>query len=437
MKSKTAAFPRTAVVMNMFYTGLGVARSLGEENISVIGLTAQRLVFGNFTRYAKVLLCPDSRSEPEALLAFLLNLSEGLDAPAIIFPTRDDDLVFLDCFREKLTHHFIPVLPESSVLKACLNKWDTHLCAQRAGVPAPRSWLIEGESDLERIDHGLPYPCVLKPLAAHHWRQRDNWELVGGRKAICISSNEELRAEYASIARADKRALLQEMVPGGDESLVVTACYLDKQSNWVAGFNIRKLVQVPEGFGTGCIVQAAVCPELMERTDRLLRTMRFTGIAEVEYKWDPAKREYLLIEINPRPWDQHRLGKSCGVDLVHIAYREHAGLAMPAARLRKSERKWIAEDTFITTVLRLLWRRDSKFNFLFRHARGKRMYAIWSANDPLPSMAHITLRFVPMLLSSVAQFIWSARKRRTRSKTLAEKKSALYESQLEEGKSHG
>jgi predicted ATP-grasp superfamily ATP-dependent carboligase len=272
-------------------------------------------------------------------------------------------------------------------------------------------------------------------LAAHHWRQRDNWELVGGRKAICISSNEELRAEYASIARADKRALLQEMVPGGDESLVVAACYLDRHSNRVAGFNIRKLVQVPEGFGTGCIVQATACPELMERTERLLRAMRFTGIAEVEYKWDAAKREYLLIEINPRPWDQHRLGKPCGVDLVHIAYREHAGLAIPAIRLRKSERKWIAEDTFITTALRLLWRRDSRLASLFRHARGKRMYAIWSANDPLPFMAHIALRFIPMLLSSVAQFIWSARERRTRSKRLLEK-SALYESQLEEGKSH-
>jgi len=30
-----------AVVMNMFYTGLGIARSLGEQGIPVIGLTAQ------------------------------------------------------------------------------------------------------------------------------------------------------------------------------------------------------------------------------------------------------------------------------------------------------------------------------------------------------------------------------------------------------------
>ena len=32
-----------AIVMNMFYTGLGIARSLGERGISVIGITAERM----------------------------------------------------------------------------------------------------------------------------------------------------------------------------------------------------------------------------------------------------------------------------------------------------------------------------------------------------------------------------------------------------------
>ena len=30
-----------AVVLNMFYTGLGIARSLGEQGIPVIGLSAE------------------------------------------------------------------------------------------------------------------------------------------------------------------------------------------------------------------------------------------------------------------------------------------------------------------------------------------------------------------------------------------------------------
>jgi hypothetical protein len=44
--------PPPAIVMNMFYTGLGIARSLGERGVPVVGLTARRGAYGNWTRYA-------------------------------------------------------------------------------------------------------------------------------------------------------------------------------------------------------------------------------------------------------------------------------------------------------------------------------------------------------------------------------------------------
>src|SRR5207237_1328012 len=141
---------------------------------------------------------------------------------------------------------------------------------------------IEGEDGLPRVLAEASYPCVLKPVAAHEWRKQRNWEMVGGRKAIPISSPEELAAEYAAVARANPRALVQEMIPGDDRALVIAACYMDRQSNWVAGFNTQKLVQAPEGFGTGCIVQAVERPEVFEPARRLLEHLRFTGIAEVE-----------------------------------------------------------------------------------------------------------------------------------------------------------
>jgi len=404
--------------MNMFYTGIGIARSLGEQGIPVIGLTAQHGIYGNFTRYARTVFCPDSRNEPQALLPYLLKLGEELGGHSLIFPTRDDDLVFLDRFRQELERHFVVVVPESSALKACLNKWETFVWAQQTGVLTPRCWLIEEEQDLQRILPDLSYPCVLKPVSAHFWRKASNWEKVGGRKAIGVLSREELLAEYAAIERADQRALVQEMVPGGDDSLVIVACYMDRESKWVAGFNTQKLVQVPEIFGTGCIVQTVNRSELFERTARLLKNMRFNGIAEVEYKWDAEKKEFLLIEINPRPWDQHRLGNACGIDLIYLAYCEHAGLPLPIVSSQVSTHKWIAEDTFVLTALRLLWRRDPRLVSLFRLARGKRIYAIWSRRDPLPFVAYLMTRFIPELISAGVRAVWSAFKTRTLGKTI-------------------
>jgi D-aspartate ligase len=399
-----------AIVMNVFYTGLGIARSLGERGIPVIGLSSAKGIYGNFTRYAKVTTCPDSREQPEALLGYLLEKREEL-AGGIIFPTRDDDLVFLDRFREQLIPHFELVLPESAVLHACLNKWETYQWALEAGVPAPKCWIAEQKQDIERILADVTFPCVLKPLASHHWHRGGNWGKVGGRKAISVSSRQELLTEYAIVAEADRRVLIQEMVPGGDECLVIAACYLNRQSEFVAGFNTRKLAQSPEIFGTGIIVQTADVPELFPPTVNLLKKMRFHGIAEVEYKWDARRKEYRLIEINPRPWDQHILGKVCGTDLVHLAYCEHAGIPMPVLQKQVGVKNWIAEDAFLTAVFQSLWKRDNRARRLLRLSRGKRIYAIWSSKDPLPFWGYMLMRFLPLLLQNVTWVLWSVIKR--------------------------
>jgi predicted ATP-grasp superfamily ATP-dependent carboligase len=423
--------------MNMYYTGLGIARSLGEHGVPVIGLTAQHRVYGNFTRYAKTVLCPDSRNQPEQLLAYLLEMGKKMGNRGVIFPTRDDDVLFLDRYRRELDTYFILMVPESSALKCCLDKWETYLCAQRAGVATPRCWLIEAEQDLLRVVPELTYPCVLKPVSAHDWRKGANWDIVGHRKAIAILSLKQLLSEYTAIARADQRVLLQEMIPGGDNGLAIAACYLDRESNWVAGFNTQKLLQVPEGFGTGCIVQAAECPELFEPALRLLQNLHFTGIAEVEFKWNAAKSEYQLIEINPRPWDQHRLGKSCGTDLVFLAYCEYAGLSRPPVGTHSSADKWIAEDAFVEIALRLLWKRDVKLRALFRLARGNRIYAIWSARDPLPLVVYWITRFIPRLIATAIRQLWSTLEGGWATETVAQKKGPRYERHLGKEKSQG
>jgi predicted ATP-grasp superfamily ATP-dependent carboligase len=428
---------RHAIVMNLFYTGLGIARSLGERGVPVIGLTSRRGVYGNFTRYAKAVISPDSREEPEKLLAFLLKLARQFGRPAVIFPTRDDDLVFLDRFRTELQPYFSIVAPDHAALNICLSKMETYRTAERAGVASPRCWIIEEREHLKRALQELTYPCVLKPLSSHHWRQRGNWRLVGARKAIGIGSEQELLAEYDAISRADKRAVIQEMVPGGDECLVIVGCYLDRKGRWVAGFNTQKLAQVPEGFGTGCIVQSVECPELFAPTARLLESIGFQGIAEVEYKWDATAGAYKLIEINPRSWDQHRLGNASGIDLICLAYNDHAGLPVEAARRpAPGQHKWIAEDTFVTTALTLLWRRDPRLRLLLQKARGKRIYAIWSARDPLPLVVYAIAGLIPQLFAAGFRTAWSALKKGIRRHTSA-KEGLVYENRLEKNKSIG
>jgi predicted ATP-grasp superfamily ATP-dependent carboligase len=370
--------------MNLYYTGLGIARSLGQHGVRVIGLTTDARTYGAFSRYVEVVKAADSRSEPAKLLGEIVELGRRLDRRAILFPTRDHDLVFIDRYRRELEPYFIPLVPSHAALEQCLDKWETYQVASRLDVPTPRSWLIRTAAELRAAARDVQYPCVLKPVAAHHWRSDNNWQLVGGRKAISITSAEDLLREYELVAAAHPDALLQEQVPGPDDRLAILACYVDGASNIVAGFNAQKLVQTPPTFGTGCILQSTERPELAEPTARLLKAIGFTGVAEVEYKWDSRTNQYSLIEINPRPWDQHRLGAACGVDLMHIAYCDLAGLPAPAVHAGFVHRKWVAEDSLVLQLVRLVWRREGGVRDLLHQARGTREYAIWSIRDPLP-----------------------------------------------------
>ncbi len=397
-----------AVVMNVFYTGLGIARSLGERGVPVLGLTSQRSAYGCYTRYAQSVFCPDSRAEPDRLVEFLIDMGSTLDSRAVLFPTRDDDLILLDRSRKELDPYFSLVVPPSSALDICLNKWETFEAARRAAVPTPNTWVLEGWSDVERRCAEVSYPCVLKPVSAHAWRRGENWSLVGERKAIPIASAQELLAEYRTIARANSAVLLQELIPGPDDSLVIAACYVNRESHWVAGFNTRKILQVPSGFGTGCIVQSALCPELSAPTRRLLESMEYQGIAEVEYKWDSAAQEYKLIEINPRPWDQHRLGNAAGVDLIYLAYCDHAGLPPPKLGVPRTGHKWIADDTFVRMLVHSARTGKPGIPALLHLARGRRIYGIWSAKDPLPSVTFWLTIFVPEIAGSLWRRVRSA-----------------------------
>lgn len=434
-----------AIVLNMYYTGLGIARSLGEHGIPVIGLSAERSLYGNLTRYAKVRISPNSRTDPEELFRFLMELGQG-DAgrKMIIFPTRDDDIVLLDRYREELERRFLLAIPSSSAIRACLDKWETHRWAKTVGISTPKTWVINRAEDLAVVLEQVTYPCVLKPIASYDWHRGQNWALVGGRKAIGVSSREEFLQEFQLVSIAEKRVLVQELIQGNDNQLFVVGCFCNGESEITTRFTARKLLQIPEGFGTGCIVQTTECPELLPLAQRLLRAIRFTGIAELEFKRDSSDGSYKLIEINARPWDQHRLSHACGADVIYAAYRHYAGLtpapveACAAATIQPHlQRKWIAEDAFAMAVLQGLWKRDASVRRLLRVCRGKRILAIWSAADPLPS-AVWAIAFSGRLATSAGVHLirwfgrtWNSLSRSKRSASLETKN---YEFQDSKGK---
>src|SRR5262249_49325622 len=197
------------IVLNLFHSGLAIARQLSASGMRTVGLSADSSIYGNFTRCCEVRQAPSSQEEPEQLANFLAKAAPQLRG-AVIFPTRDADVLFLDRFRPALEPLYLLAIPSRKVLHQILNKDALADVARAAGVAVPRTEMASSHDELQVKAKIVGYPCVVKPVRSVDWRTRQNWKQVGGTKAYMATNSAELERVYECVSRAHREVLLQE-----------------------------------------------------------------------------------------------------------------------------------------------------------------------------------------------------------------------------------
>ncbi len=391
--------PPPVIILNMFYSGLGIARDMAGKGVRVVGLSSDRKIYGNFTRLCEVRWAPNSQEEPGDLAAMLLKLSSELGG-AVIFPTRDADVLLLDRFRDVLSPHYRLAIPPSDCLLRVMNKHALAVAALGAGIPVPRTALVFSRADLDRVESEVGFPCVLKPVVAADWRGTENWEKVGARKAIRVNDRDELKREYEVLSEIDGEVLVQQWISGSSDEIVILGGHVRKGGELLDYFTARKLVQSPDDCGTGCLVASEPILEIIELSKRLCRALEYQGMAEIEYKYDRESREFRLIEINTRHWDWHRLGSASGINLSWTAYCDWTGHSLDSQAKPVARAKWIAEDALLIYMLRGLYRRRLRVADVWKKLSGRRVYGISDWNDPWPGFRYGLREFLPNLAKS-------------------------------------
>lgn len=394
-------------VMNPYYSGLGIARSLRGKGMAIYALSAERDAPGMRSRYFDgAYLVPDGRDAPSRLCERLLELARLHGARPVLFPTRDFDILFLHQHRDALNAAYALPQPQGSAVMRLMDKHELAAIASRCGIPAPATLVCRSAGELERRMQELPFPFVLKPRFAYQWRRKGLWQQVG-MKAFILSSAAEARACYARLAPLEPEVLLQRYIPGEDCDIVVCCCYAGAGGSLLGHFTGRKLRQNPPLIGTGSIVEAADVAPIVQLSSELLQAFGYRGLAEIEFKYERTSGRHFLIEVNPRHWDQHELGNLVGVNLTWIAYQDLVGRApepcAPAYR-RGRKYKWVAERELLASVAQTFLRE-------FRHTRvtrgwlrgslaavqsamaglgaalgGEKVFGVFRLSDPVPGL---------------------------------------------------
>ena len=373
-------------ILNMHFTGLGIARNLAGLNIPVYGLSHRREFPGNYSRYCKFQLCPDSSKEPEKLLQFLIDFAKEIQLKSIIFPTRDHDVVFLDKFRSYLEEYFILPLPDSHILDQVLNKDKLRESASSIGLITPKSLQIKNLNDYLKERNNIPIPCVIKPQYSHLWRMDKIWEIAGEQKVAKFDDLSGLDDFYKRLSDSDGRVIIQEFIPGPEENLVMFCSFSDKEGNVINYFTGRKLLQYPSLYGTGIVVEGRLIPDIVDFSKRLIKKLTYYGICEIEYKRHSESGEYYLIEINARHWDQHILGTHMGVNLTKSFYNQIINGKVENETQVGVPLTWISEGDFIRIFFSNLIKKKYSSRYLISLIRGKKIFSIWSRDDIRPAI---------------------------------------------------
>jgi predicted ATP-grasp superfamily ATP-dependent carboligase len=370
-----------AIVLGGNFVGLGIVRSLGVHGIPIWVFDADRSKsIAQFSRYTKRFI---ETKEPIAEVLLREGRKHQLNG-WVVFAVSDEYVEAVSANRQLLSSIYRVTTPSTEITKFALDKRLTYGRADELKIETP--WTSFGRSVTELESAGVPYPVILKPAVNHHFFPLTNV------KAFAVSDSQELRQGFAQMRRYIPldEILVQERIPGGGENQF-SFCAVCKDGRVYASLVAQRRRQYPLEFGNAStFVETASQPIVEAAGRRFLESIGFDGMAEVEFKFDPRDGEYKILDVNPRPWGWHTLGKAAGVDFSYLLCQQAIGKPVESVGARHKA-AWIREITDVVAIAKSPHRLAELTRLLKAMVSGRFTSATFSFLDPVPFFAEFAL----------------------------------------------
>lgn len=369
------------VVMGLHVNGVGVVHTVARAGVAVVGIDARPRQPGFRSRLARPLACPDPEKQPGELLAFLQELAARLPGRWVLLPTSDEFAEFIAREQAALAAHFAFATLPLETLALVSHKWRFHGVVERLGIAAPATLCPRSTAELEAVAGTLAYPCIVKPVLTSMWKG------TGRGKAVVAATPAELLAQHARLSAGPGDLLVQELIPGGDGDVYFYFAYYDRAARPRSEFTARKIRQYPPRFGTTCLAESRWEPAIAETSRRLLTSLAYRGLVDVEFKRDPRDGRFKIIEVNPRIGLQHQLAAAAGANLPLALWHDLTGVPAPAPAPPRDGVKWTILDRDVESAAYYLRRGDLTPAAWRDSLRGVRVVAALDWRDPRPFLS--------------------------------------------------
>ncbi|MDB2274476.1 carboxylate--amine ligase [Halorubrum ezzemoulense] len=410
----TAEFDRPpALVSNAHITGLGVARALDAHDVPVIAL--DRAGDGADTEAETVahdgLAPPSGAVDYAGAVTYPLDDLDGFreDVEAIVDAAGTEAVAF-GCMDEWALS-YAEADPDgvrlpfagSETLDDVLNKSELYATCEELGVPYPETYRLEAtaasgtreaDATVDEAAAALGFPLVVKP------ELKRDFEEAFGTNVIEVADREEFADVVAAAADEGIAVMAQKRVDiaaGRDHSL---ASYVPPSGSDDALAVVgNAAVRYPRNFGTSCLVETANEPAIREHALAVLDDAGYHGISEAEFVYDAEREEFLLLDVNTRPWKWIGMPVAAGANLPMAAYAavtdatyESSGIEpMRWVYLRDYLSLLAGDDAFWDQLSAADWRRLVSGAF---EREGDLTAGVYRPSDPDPAAKLLETEFV-------------------------------------------
>lgn len=369
------------IVIGGHVQGLGISRIFGKNNIPVLLLDSTIINLTRHSKYCQRFI----KYENGKLLNELLSLARNKDFYNwLLMPTNDREVEILSKNKHVLSKYFKVSTVDLDILQYFFNKRLTYKLASDLNIGIPKTWMSNSWKEIEGLD--ITYPCIIKPAIMHTFYSKTR------RKVFVCNNKSELKNNYdrALVLIPKEEIIIQDIIPGNSEHQY-SICFMFDGEKPLVTLSARRARQHPPDFGNATTYAETVeIPELVAYAKKILKKVNYSGVCEVEFKFDIRDNTYKFLEVNPRTWKWHSIAEKSNSPILMSLYNFIYNLS-PMVKNTQTNATFRHLITDIPTIFNMSLKRIK-----YSKTRDNTKYAVWSQDDILPAIFEIV--YLPYLI---------------------------------------
>jgi len=235
----------------------------------------------------------------------------------VYFPIEEDTtLLVYDFLQQHKYPNFFTNLPPRKSFDIVRDKGAFSLFCLDNGIPVPAEYACEDLLALKQLPSGL----IIKPRSGS-----------GSVGILFIDTKEELLQACKELDM--RKYIIQERLENPKD--VEGGFFLFYEGQKISYYGHRRIRTYPVSGGVSIYSKCDLNPELEALGTELLQKLEWSGLAMVEFLYDPAAQMYKIIEVNPRLWGSLMLAEFCGSEMFENYCRSALNMPVKEGNVEK------------------------------------------------------------------------------------------------------